>query len=229
MPEAQLRIRELAPNDRPLSRIDRHGPIVLSDAELISLITGLHSLSPAYQLLARTGGLHGLRRARPVDLVGAVPRLGPVSVARLTAAFDLTRRLLSPDTTPKGMQIRSPTAMAGLCMLEMGDLEQEHLRVISLNTKNVISAITTVYVGSLNCAIVRIGELFREAVRHNSAAVILVHNHPSGDPAPSPEDALVTRQAVEAGKLLDIEVLDHLVIGKGRFVSMRERRLGFAS
>jgi DNA repair protein RadC len=113
-------------------------------------------------------------------------------------------------------------------LVEMSHLDQEHLRVICLDTKNRVQRMQTVYVGSLNSSVVRVGEVFKEAVRLNSAALIVVHNHPSGDPTPSPEDVQVTRQLVEAGQLLDIELLDHLVIGAGRFVSMRERRLGFA-
>jgi DNA repair protein RadC len=114
-------------------------------------------------------------------------------------------------------------------LVEMGQLDQEHLRTICLDTKNRVQKIQTVYIGSLNSSLVRIGELYKEAIRLNSAAVILVHNHPSGDPTPSPEDVLVTRQAVDAGKLLDIDCLDHLVIGQGRYVSMRERGLGFST
>jgi len=125
------------------------------------------------------------------------------------------------------MQIKSPTDAANLLMLEMSHLDQEHLRTVLLDTKNRVQAITTVYIGSVNTSLVRVGELFKDAVRRNSAAVIVVHNHPSGDPTPSPEDVLVTRQIVSAGKLLDIDVLDHLVIGDGRYVSMRERGLGF--
>jgi DNA repair protein RadC len=113
-------------------------------------------------------------------------------------------------------------------MLEMGHLDQEHMRAVLLDTKNRVQGIVTVYVGSVNSALVRVGEVFKEAIRRNSTAMIVVHNHPSGDPTPSPEDILVTRQIVDAGKLLDVEVLDHLVIGRGRYVSMRERGLGFA-
>jgi len=112
-------------------------------------------------------------------------------------------------------------------MLEMAGLEQEHLRTIILDTKNHVLKVHTVYIGSLNTAVVRVGELFREAVRLNSAALIIAHNHPSGDPTPSPEDVQVTRQIVEAGKLLSIDVLDHLVIGQARWVSLKERGLGF--
>ena len=140
--------------------------------------------------------------------------------------MELGRRLLisAPD---ERLQIRSPADVANLLMLEMGLLEQEHLRVILLDTRNRVLAVTTVYKGSLNSSMIRVGELFREAIRRNSAAVIIAHNHPSGDPTPSPEDVAVTKQVVQAGKLLDIDVLDHLVIGQGRFVSLKERGLGF--
>lgn len=112
-------------------------------------------------------------------------------------------------------------------MSEMMFLEQEHLRVILLDTRNTVLATPTIYVGSLNTSVVRIGELFRAAIKENAAAVIVAHNHPSGDPSPSPEDVHVTRQLVKAGQLLDISVLDHLVIGHQRFVSLKERGLGF--
>jgi DNA repair protein RadC len=107
-------------------------------------------------------------------------------------------------------------------------LEQEQLRVVLLDTRNRVLAVTTVYVGSLNTSVVRISELFREAIRRNAAAVIIVHNHPSGDPTPSPEDVALTRNVIAAGQLLDIEVLDHLVIGQQRFVSLKERGLAFS-
>ena len=127
-----------------------------------------------------------------------------------------------------GVQIRSPADAANLVMGEMSLLEQEHLRTILLDTKNHVVAIPTIYVGSVNTTMIRISELFREAIRRNCPAMIIVHNHPSGAPDPSPEDVQVTRQAVEAGKLLDIECLDHIIVGSGgRFVSLKERGLGF--
>jgi DNA repair protein RadC len=112
-------------------------------------------------------------------------------------------------------------------MAEMSLLPQEHLRAVLLDTRNRVTKIHTIYIGSLNSASVRVGEIFREAIRANCAAMILVHNHPSGDPTPSPEDVQITRMIVEAGSLLNIDVLDHLVIGRQRFVSLKERGLGF--
>jgi DNA repair protein RadC len=112
-------------------------------------------------------------------------------------------------------------------MYEMGALKQEHLRVLLLDTRNQLIRITEVYQGSLHTSLIRIGEIFRDAVRENAASVIVAHNHPSGDPSPSPEDVAVTRAMIDAGRLLDIEVLDHLVIGTGRFVSLKSKGLGF--
>lgn len=110
----------------------------------------------------------------------------------------------------------------------MSHLEQEHLRVVILNTKNYVLKISTVYIGSINSSAVRVGEIFKEALKQNAAAIIVTHNHPSGDPTPSSEDVAVTREIVDAGKLLGVDVLDHLVIGQGRWVSLRERGLGFS-
>jgi DNA repair protein RadC len=134
--------------------------------------------------------------------------------------------LAQPDQRP---QITSPADVANLLLVEMSHLEQEHLRVVLLTTKNYVLKIPTIYIGSINSSTVRIGEVFKEALRQNAAALIVVHNHPSGDPTPSPEDVVVTRQLVEAGRLLGVDVLDHLIIGQGRWVSLRERRLGFSS
>lgn len=124
-------------------------------------------------------------------------------------------------------QIKSPDDLAGLLMLEMGHLDQEQLRVACLDTKNYLQKIHLVYQGSLNASIVRVGEIYKEAIRLNSAAIIVIHNHPSGQPGPSPEDVTVTREIVAAGKLLDIECLDHLIIGQGKYESLRRLGLGF--
>jgi DNA repair protein RadC len=221
----QLAIRELAYADRPMYRITHHGPVALSEAELVALITGTPDLGVAYRLLAETGGLRGLFTSKPNDLRGKVKGVGPTAIARLNAAFELSRRLLYLGIEDRP-QIRSPANLAPLLMREMSELDQENLRVACLDTKNRVQTITTLYVGSLNTAVVRVGEVFKEALRRNSSAIILAHNHPSGEVEASPEDLALTRQIVEAGKLLDVLVLDHLIIGKGRFLSMAE--FGFA-
>jgi len=145
--------------------------------------------------------------------------------AEVLALLDTLSALLRPSPTE---QIRSPADVVGILMVQMGHLDQEEMRTVLLDTKNRVQDIVTIYRGSLNTSLIRLGELYKPAIRRNSAAIILAHNHPSGEPEPpSPEDILVTRQAVEAGKLLDIDCLDHLIIGRGKWLSLREKGLGF--
>jgi DNA repair protein RadC len=228
--EYHLRIREMPESEKPRERLRNLGAQALSDAELLAIllrvgIEGLNVVQLAQQLLIEQRGWAGLQRASFEELSGR-RGMGEAKTAQLKAALEIGRRLLL-TTNEERLQIRSPADAAQLMLIEMGHLDQEHLRAICLDTKNRVQKVHTIYVGSLNSSLVRVGEVFKETIRLNSAALIVVHNHPSGDPTPSPEDVLVTRQIVEAGKLLDIEVLDHLVIGQGRYVSMRERGLGF--
>ena len=123
--------------------------------------------------------------------------------------------------------IRSPRDVADRLLLQMGRLEREELRVVLLNTKNVVLRVATVYQGNVSASLVRVGELFRDAVRLNASGVILVHNHPSGDPTPSPDDLHLTAEALAAGRLLDIDLLDHLVVGHDAWISLRDRGVSF--
>jgi DNA repair protein RadC len=182
----------------------------------------------AERLLAQLQGLPGLHRAGYADLC-AQKGIGPAKAAQLQAAVELGKRIA---VAPSGERttINSPADAANLLMYQMAPLDQEYLFVILLDTRNrVLGVPLEVYHGSLNTSMIRVGELFREAIKVNAAALIVAHNHPSGDPSPSPEDVAVTRALVEAGKLLDIDVLDHLVIGRYRFVSLKERGLGFSA
>lgn len=223
-------IKDLPSTERPRERLLNQGASALSTAELLAIIlrTGVQDenvVRVSQRLLATFGNLAGLAQANSVELMAA-KGLGPAKTAQLKAALELGRRLLveSPEERP---QIRSPSDAANLLMSEMSLLEQEHLRVMLLDTKNRVLTTPTIYVGSLNTSMIRVCELFREAIRVNCASLIVVHNHPSGDPTPSPEDVAVTRQIAEAGRLLDVEVLDHLIIGRQRYVSLKERGLGF--
>ncbi|MBI3160415.1 MAG: DNA repair protein RadC [Chloroflexi bacterium] len=224
------RITDLAVSERPRERLARLGPQALNTAELLAIllrvgVRGENAVQVGQRLLHTFGGLHGLHRAT-MEEVQAEKGLGEAKAATLKAAIELGRRLAleAPDEKPT---IHAPADAAALVMIEMGSLEQEHLRVMLLDTRNRVQDIVEVYHGSLNSSLVRVGEIFKPAVRRNAASILVVHNHPSGDPTPSPDDVTVTRAMVEAGKLLDIEVLDHLVIGQGRYVSMKERSLGF--
>jgi DNA repair protein RadC len=187
---------------------------------------GSSALEAAQALLAECGGLRGLQRASRADLC-AVRHIGPATAALLLAAVELGRRLAVSEAE-EAPAVSSPAAAAALVRYEMGALEQEHLRTILLDVRNRLIRIHEVYRGSLTTSLVRTGEVFREAIKANAAGLIVVHNHPSGDPSPSAEDIAMTRTLVEAGRLLDIPVLDHLVIGRGDFVSLRERGMGFS-
>ena len=161
------------------------------------------------------------------ELTGSyAPEKGEAKAAAIKAAIELGRRLSleAPEERPA---IHSPADVAALVQYEMSALEQEHFRVMLLNTRNQVLDIVELYQGSLNSSMIRVGEVFKSAVRRNAASVIVIHNHPSGDPTPSPDDTAVTKSIVSAGRLLDIDVLDHIIIGQKRFVSMKERGLGF--
>ena len=223
-------IRDMISDDKPRERLMKVGAGAVSTAELLAIILrvgnrGESVLRLAERLLSHFGGLTGLARASISELQ-EVKGIGPAKAVEIKAALELGRRLIatSPEERPS---ITSPADAANLLMSEMMLLEQEHLRVILLDTRNKLLRVAPVYVGTLNSSSVRVGELFRAAIKENAAACIVVHNHPSGDPSPSSEDVRVTRQLVSAGKLLGIEVLDHVVIGHKKYVSLNERRLGF--
>jgi DNA repair protein RadC len=227
-----MRIRELPLSEQPDVRLREVGTAALSDTELLAVlirvgVSGTDVVQLAQGLLVRYGGWSGLLRADLRELC-TQRGIGEAKAATLKAALEIGRRLLIAGIDERP-QIKSPADVANLLMLEMGHLEQEQLRVVLLDTKNRVQQLATIYIGSVNSAQVRIGEVFRDAVRRNSAAIIVAHNHPSNDPTPSPEDVLVTRQIVEAGKLLDIDVLDHLILCRSRYVSLRERGMGFSS
>jgi len=226
-PERRLKVRDLPTSERPVNRLREVGPKAISTTEVLAcLLQTSDALHQAQELLVRFDGLVGLARASEVEIV-QVSGIGPAQAARIKAALEFGHRLVT--YVPEGRsQIRSPADAAQLMMAEMALLEQEHLRLILLDTKNYILSTPTVYVGSLNTSLIRTGELFRYGLKENCAALIVVHNHPSGDPTPSPEDVAVTHKIIQGGQLLDIEVLDHLIIGQGRFVSLKERGLGFS-
>lgn len=224
------RVRELPATERPRERLALRGPGGLTSSELIAIIWGSgaagHSATDlAEEALARHDGLTGLARASDVELE-TIPGVGPVRAGQLAAAFELGRRLLA-DWPSARWTVRSPRDVAERLVLQMGRLEREELRVVLLNTKNVVLRVATVYQGNVASSLVRVGELYRDAVRLNATSVILVHNHPSGDPTPSPDDLHLTAEALAAGRLLDIQLLDHLVVGHDAWVSLRDRGIAF--
>ncbi len=224
------RITDLHESERPRERLASLGPQALTNAELIAIllrvgVTGENAVQVGQRLLQQFGGLGGLHRA-PIEELIHQHGIGEAKAAQIKAAIELGRRLTLevPEERPT---INSPADAAALVQYEMSALEQEHLRVLLLDTRNHVLDIVEIYRGSVNTSQVRVGEVFKAAIRRNATAIIVVHNHPSGDPTPSPDDVAVTRAFVQAGKLVDVDVLDHLIIGRGKFVSMKERGLGF--
>lgn len=230
MSEYHIRIKDLPIGTQPRERLRDSGAESLSDTELLAIllrvgVTGVNVLELAQKLLVDYNGWYGLQRTDFAELT-QFHGMGEAKTATLKATLEIGRRMALLGDQER-FQIKSPADAAKLMQIEMSHLDQEHMRTICLDTKNKVQRIKTVYVGSVNSALIRIGEIFKEALKLNSTSIIIVHNHPSGDPTPSPEDVMVTRQILEAGKLLDIAVLDHLVIGRGRFVSFAEQGLVF--
>jgi DNA repair protein RadC len=225
------RITDLAADERPRERLAKLGPQALSSAELLAIllrvgVAGKNAVQLGQQLLQEFGGLDGLHKAAFAE-VRAKHGIGDAKAAQIKAAIELGRRL-SEESLDDRSTIDSPAKAADLVRYGMSGLDQEHLRVILLDTRHHVLGIAEVYIGSVNSSQVHIGEVFKPAIQRNSPAIIVVHNHPSGDPTPSPDDVAVTRAILQAGKLLDIEVLDHMIIGVGRWVSLKERGLGFS-
>ena len=225
-----ISVKNLPASEQPRERLRDYGPPALSDAELLAIllrvgVQGMNVIQLAQKLLLDHGGWRGLQQAAFADLC-KIHGMGEAKTAHIKASLEIGRRLLLAAPEER-LQITAPADVANLLQLEMSHLDKEHLRTVILNTKNHVLKIHTLTIGSINSAGVRIGEVFCEPIKLNAAAIIVVHNHPSGDPTPSPDDILITKQIIQAGQLLDIDVLDHLVIGQGRWISMRERRLGW--
>lgn len=220
------RLKTLPLREQPAYRVSQDASACSQIELLAAVIGGPKQIEIAEALLAHfQGSLPRIYQAHVTEIAN-VRGIGQNTAARIKAALNLGLRLSLPiEERPT---INSPGDAAALVQPEMSLLENEHLRVILLDTRNHVLDIVEVYQGSVNSSQVRVGEIFKQAVRRNSAAVIVCHNHPSGDPTPSPDDVAVTRAFVQAGKLLDTEVLDHLVIGKNRWVSLKERGLGFS-
>ena len=227
----QPTIRELPRGERPRERLREYGPRNLNNSELIAILlrTGMQGenvLALASRLLSQFNGLAGLGKAGFVELCSQ-RGLSEAKACQLLAALELGKRLVSLAPEER-VPLNSPQDVANLVSAEMSSLEQEHLRVLLLNTRHELLGIREIYSGNVSGAVVSVAEVFRPAIRDNAPFITVVHNHPSGDPSPSQDDVKVTRDLVEAGKLLGVEVLDHLVIDDGnRLVSLNQKGLGF--
>jgi DNA repair protein RadC len=224
-----LRIRELAPRERPRERLARHGAQALSAIELLAILLGSGSggrsaLQLSQDLLGRFGGSLRRMAAAPVAALTGVSGIGAARAAVLHAALELGRRLAA-ETREEGLPVRSPRDVFLVYAPQLEDLPVEEFHVAVLDAQHRLERDLTITRGILNSSLVHPREVFREAIAERAAAIILVHNHPSGDPTPSADDRAVTEQLVAAGRLLDIPVHDHVIIGRGRFASFAESGL----
>jgi DNA repair protein RadC len=234
MPSSQTNlytIKDMNEEERPRERLAKLGPQSLSTAELLAILlrvgmVGETSVQVGQRLLQTFGGISGLHRAS-FDELSNQKGVKLAKAAQIKAAIELGRRLVleSPEDKPT---VHSPADAAAMVQYEMSALQQEELRVMLLDTRNRVQFIETVYRGSVNSSQVRIAEVFKAAIRRNATNLIVIHNHPSGDPTPSPDDVAITRAILQAGELLDVKLLDHIIVGSGRFVSLKERGLGFS-
>ncbi len=215
-------IRELPLSQQPAERLAQG--CSLSITELLAVVLNTpDGLDLAQEVLTKFS-ISELPHLTLVELQ-SLQGIGPVRAKQLKAAITLGQKLV--NHIEKRPQVKTPKEVGDLMMGKMRHLQQEHLVVLLMNMKNKIIKEEWLYKGTLNSSIIRVAEVYRQPIRHNAAAIIIAHNHPSGDPTPSPEDIRVTRDIRQAGTLLDIELLDHVIIGHGRWVSMKERSLGF--
>jgi DNA repair protein RadC len=223
-------VRELPNEERPRERLQSYGAAALTNPELLAIILragiqGENVIELSSRLLRKYGGLGGLLSAE-LDVLRAERGLGVAKAIALKAALEIGRRLTLLDSTERP-QILGPGDVATLLALDQGFQSQEQLRVLCLDQKSHVVSQHTVYQGTVNSSVVRAAEVFRPAVSRNCPGIIVVHNHPSGDPTPSPEDIRTTEQLRRAGEALEIELLDHVILGQQRYVSLKERGLGF--
>ncbi|KYH34477.1 hypothetical protein CLTEP_15250 [Clostridium tepidiprofundi DSM 19306] len=223
-----LKIKDLPQNERPQERLLRYGPQALSNCELLAVIlrTGNREeniISICNRIITESGGLNGILRASFKDFTN-IKGIGNTKAAQLLAVVELSRRF---KTFKSGLEYKvlKPEDAANYVMEEMKILYKEHFKIIILNTKKVIISVEEISVGTLNSSMVHPREVFIEAIKKSADSIIVCHNHPSGDPTPSKEDIDVTLRLKECGKLLGIEVIDHIIIGDGTYVSLKERSI----
>jgi DNA repair protein RadC len=227
--EFTFTVRDLPKPERPRERLQKLGPAALSSQELLALVIGRgipkkSVMTIAQELLARFGNVKAISQASLEELT-QIKGIGIAKAAQIRACFELGRRedLEPPDPVP--FDIKNPEAVVKAIRVSLQDKAKEHFKLILLNSRNKIIGIPTISIGTLTTSLVHPREVFKEALVHSAASVVLAHNHPSGDPDPSEDDLKITKKLVESGKLLGIEVIDHIIIGKSNFYSFREKGL----
>ena len=220
-------MKTVAPHDRPREKLQRLGAAALGDNELVAVILGsgraaASALDLANAMLARMGGIDGLARARHDELT-QVPGIGSARAAQVLAAVELGRRTLTRANRQR-VQVTSPRAVAELLLPLYGNRPVEQFGVVLLDTKHRVMRTTVVTIGTLDASIVHPREVFREAAAAGAAAIVVFHNHPSGDPEPSRDDIALTHRLIAAGVLMGIDVIDHVILGDVRYCSMKEEK-----
>ncbi|MCL7415464.1 MAG: DNA repair protein RadC [ANME-2 cluster archaeon] len=227
MSEYHIRIQDIQPKDRPRERLLKKGPSALSDSELLAIILrtgtrGENVLNLCSRILS-TYNIQQLSCASPTKLQ-EIHGIGTAKAAEMTAMFELARRL-ETFTEEEKPRISSPEAAYRFLYPKLREQKKESFIALHLDTKNKLLREETVSVGSLNANIVHPREVFKTAIQESAAAIIVAHNHPSGDPTPSQNDIDITRKLVETGRVMGIELYDHIIIGNGRFLSLKEQNL----
>ncbi len=223
--EYKAKIKDMPEDERPRERLIKYGPKHLSTAELLAIVMRVgtreeNALELAKKLLEKYN-LPALSKSDVIELRKTLG-IGDAKACQIVASFELGRRLLTYESKPP---IRTPQDVADMFMSELRYLKKEIFKGVYLDTKNRVIADETVSMGSLNTNIVHPREVFKKAIEKSAASIILVHNHPSGDPTPSNEDIELTKRMREAGNLLGIEVFDHVIIGDGKYISLKEKEL----
>lgn len=224
-------MRDLPPDERPREKLMRHGAEVLSTTELLAVVLGSgtegqSALELARRLLEEAGGtLYGLASLPAGDLV-RWRGMGPAKVARVRATVELARRMWAEQRGPRPV-VRNAGDLAAVVIPKLRYLDREHLLVVMLDASNRVVGMETVSVGDLTSSIAHPREVFKPCIRRNAAAVALAHNHPSGDPVPSEDDLAITERLIAAGRLLGIEVLDHVILSDDRYISLRQAGFGW--
>lgn len=226
--ESIFTVRDMPKQERPRERLQRLGPGALSSQELLALIIGRgvskkSVLDIAHELLRRFGSIHEMSKATIEDL-SKVHGVGIAKAAQIMAAFELAKRQDLENDIPK-FTVNNPQTLVKAIRATIQDKAKEHFKLVLLNTRNKVTGIITISIGTLNASLVHPREVFKEAIHGSASSVILVHNHPSEDLEPSEEDIKLTRRMVEAGKIMGIEVLDHIIITRHDFLSLKSRGL----
>lgn len=222
-------VHDLPKTERPRERLKKFGAEALSAQELLAIIIGRGSpkqsvMKIAQELLTTFGSINAVSNAT-IEQLDAITGIGPAKAMQIKACFELAKRKNWEPENGKDAYIENPKDVVNIISKELADKTKEHFKIIMLNSRNKVIGISDISIGTLNASLVHPREVFKEAIIHCSASLILVHNHPSGDPEPSDDDLIMTKRLVESGKLVGIEIIDHIIIGKNRYYSFKDKKL----